>query len=56
MLTGGNEILARSKPIDQWRRAGIRDQGERKRKGKAVRKSVIAGRLAEIHQQKRKYY
>lgn len=56
MLTGGDEILSRSRPVDQWRRAGIRGEGERKRKHKAVRKAVIAIQLAEVPKKKGKYY
>jgi hypothetical protein len=56
MLTGGDEVLRRSNTVAQWRRAGIRGKGERKRSGKAVRKAVIAIQLAEVPKQRGKYY
>ncbi len=56
MLTGGDEVLSRSDELAQWRRARIRGKGERKRKGRAVRKVIIAMNLAEVPKRKVKYW
>lgn len=49
MLVGGNAVLRNAPKVP--RGMGVRDKGDRRRKGRAVRATVVAMKWAEIKKQ-----